>query len=78
MVPQPVDLSPSLKKIDGVRYLVWDLYGTLLMSTAGTDQNASLHETTLRSLLLDSSELPHFSLRETLNKEAIRPRSFSD
>jgi len=62
MAPQPIDLSPSLKKLDGVRYLVWDLYGTLLMSTAGTDQNASLHETTLRSLLSDSSELPHFSL----------------
>jgi putative hydrolase of the HAD superfamily len=62
MAPQPADISPSLKKLDGVRHLVWDLYGTLLISTAGAQHNTSLHETILRSLLSGSGELPRFSL----------------
>ncbi|MDB4356853.1 HAD family hydrolase, partial [Akkermansiaceae bacterium] len=50
-----------MRRIDGVRYLVWDLYGTLLISGAGDLSRSQTKEKTLRALLGDE-KLPSFSL----------------
>ncbi|MGJ8698300.1 MAG: HAD family hydrolase [Verrucomicrobiaceae bacterium] len=58
----PTGISPSLPQIDGVRFLAWDIYGTLLISGAEEMPDLPAREKTLRSLLTDYPSLPPFSL----------------
>jgi len=61
LTPQPTDAIAKLRKLPGVRYLVWDIYGTLLISASGSTERKTSRERLLRSLL-KSDDLPPFSL----------------
>ncbi len=67
ITPLPTGTSSKLSRIDGTRYLAWDIYGTLLISSAGSLGPGKTTEQILRNLLSENEQdLPTYSLETHL------------